>query len=324
MEKLLPLLGPVILAFFVASKMAPHYDQTTARNIAKIFETVAGVLLPLLILSIVRNIEVSNDLWQISAIGFVIPIGYYLAIPYLSKLVSGPSLNAAQHRPSRLLFSSFGGGNRGNLMLLVLATAGLVTPEVTPLYVALDLGNLLCVVTLGFILATPYSGLPNLRLSEVAQKILASPGFYAAIMVASHLPGLREKHLWTLITSFDPTIRAIGTFITPFFSFFVFLAIFIRSENLTDVIRRSPPVVRLFVVAHVLPAVAVLWLTYYLPSAFLTAIAVLVLMPPSSYLWSRITGKHPDPDAHEDAYLIPNLFYFIALGVAIVFTLRRL
>lgn len=327
MEKLLTLLGPLILAYYVASKMAPYYDQPTSKDIANVFEKVAGALLPLLVLAIVRRTEISDELWQVAVLGFIVPIAFYFAVPFVAKLVAGPSVADQQHIADRMLFSSFGGGNRGNLLLVILATSGVVMPEVTPHYVALDLGNLLCVVTLGFLLVDRYadqSAEAKPRLSEIVNGILKSPGFYAAVMVALQLPGLREKHLWQLVTTFDPTIKAVGVIITPFFSFFVFLAIFIRSEHLGDIIKKSPPVLRLFVAAHVAPSIALFVASFYLQSALLASLAVLVVMPPSSYLWARITSKHSSADTYEATYLVPNLFYFIILGFAFLYGLLHL
>lgn len=157
------------------------------------------------------------------------------------KTCGSPPLSGKENVPNRLLFSSFGGGNRGNLILIILITAGAVSEKVTPFYVALDFGNLLCVVTLGFYLLSKETKTDenNYRLSTVANRILKSPTFYAAIMVFLQLPGLRETKLGTLFTTFDPTIKIAGDILFPFFSFFVFLALFIRAEHLKELTQLS-------------------------------------------------------------------------------------
>lgn len=181
MEKLLTLLAPLILAYYVAEKLA-QTDQSTSKKIAEVFEKVAGILLPLLILSIVRRLVISNELWLVAIVGFVLPVIFYLVVPAIAKVVGGPPVEGSANIVNRMLFASFGGGNRGNLILVVLAAAGAVPAEATPYFVALDLGNLLCLVTLGFFLLSQYSNSlsrQNIRLTQIVKYILTAPGFYA-------------------------------------------------------------------------------------------------------------------------------------------------
>jgi hypothetical protein len=324
MEKLLTFLAPLILAYYVAEKLAPAYDQSTSRKIAGVFEKVAGILLPLLILSIVRRMVISDELWLVTIVGFVVPVVFYLVVPGIAKMVGGPPVDGPANIANRMLFASFGGGNRGNLILVILAAAGAVPAEVTPHFVALDLGNLLCLVTLGFFLLARHSNAPspqNIRLTQIAKYILTAPGFYAAILVALQLPGLREKDLGRYITTWDPTIQAVGDFLIPFFSFFVFLALFIRSEHLGTIIRKARPILRLFSAARLVPALVLFVAAMRFQSAFLASLAVLILMPPSSYLWGKISGLSDADDAN---YIVPNVFYFVVLAAAFLYGLLHL
>lgn len=91
MEKLLTFLAPLILAWYVAGKLAPAYDQSTSRKIAEVFEKVAGILLPLLILSIVRRMVISDELWLVTIVGFVLPVVFQSAfLASLSVLILMP------------------------------------------------------------------------------------------------------------------------------------------------------------------------------------------------------------------------------------------
>jgi len=324
-QSLVALLGPVLLAIFVVAKLKP---KAKSEHIAKVLELVASILLPLVVLNVVRRTEISNALWWTFAIGFSLPIVVYCIVSAISGLRFFSGVFSSEGQINRLLLSSFGGGNRGNLLILIAFGAQTsIGPNVIKQFVVLDLGNLICLLTLGFwCVARASQRRVDLRLSEILEKLLKNPGTYAAILIFLQIPGFRENNLAKLITTFDPILKATAPFLNALFSFCIFLAIFIRIERLSEVLQDTRDVILSFICSRISAAVLLLMLLVMLnlQNELLIATTILALMPPSSFLWTRISQAIPDiphPSKRKALYLVPNFFYFALLGGAFLWGL---
>lgn len=336
------LLGPVVLAYFVVGRL--NAVSTATRNeserISRTFELVASTLLVLIVLKTVRHTEISIDLWRTFVIGFLIPIIVYLVVSAFAKVQRFSGIFSEERAIIKLLFSSFGGGNRGNLLLLVAFGAQLTFgPEVIKQFVILDLGNLVCLLTLGFWRISWLAihrterriKAKHLSPREMVETFLKAPGTVVVVLILLQLPGLRETSIAKLIsevlvTDIDPILKATAPFLSPLFSFCIFLAIFVRIENSSEFREPLREVMPLFISSRIAAAVAVLapMIFFHVHSELLVAIVVLTFMPPSSFLWTRIARTFPTiPKAsrRNAIYLVPNFLYLVLLGGAFLWGL---
>lgn len=330
LHSLLSLLGPVLLALFVAAKLnhASLAGKGKSEHIAKVLELIASVLLPLVVLSVVRRTEISTSLWIPFVIGFLLPIFVYVVVLAVARLPMVAGVFSTEGRVNHLLLSSFGGGNRGNLLVLTaFGTQSSIAPDVIKQFVVLDLGNLMCLLTLGFLMVGRVCKKKNeLKLSDILETLLKNPGTYAAILIFLQLPAFRDTDLARAVTTFDPLLKATGPFLNPLFSFCIFLAIFIRIERLSGVLVDTSGVISSFVISRATAAVGILTLLAVLdlPTELLIATAILALMPPSSFLWTRISQISPIIPAaskRKAIYLVPNFFFFAMLAGAFIWGL---
>jgi hypothetical protein len=330
LQNLVTLLGPVLLAIFVVGslKHSSHGTPAKSEQLAKVLELIASILLPLIVLNIVRRTEIVNALWWTFVIGFLLPIVVYFVVSAIATLKLFSGVFSSEKPINRLLLSSFGGGNRGNLLILTTFGAqATIGPDVIKHFVVLDLGNLMCLLTLGFWLVGRLTkASTDLRLSEMVETLFKNPGTYAAILIFLQLPGLRETNIAKLITSFDLILKATGPFLNALFSFCIFLAIFVRIDRLSEVLKDAWDVILSFMCSRIAAALGItaLLMAFQLQRELLVATAVLALMPPSSFLWTRISQAVPNippPSKRKAIYLVPNFFYFALLGGALLWGL---
>lgn len=329
MDKLTEIIGPILISFYIAKELSRHQMESDLEIIAKVFDKVAGLLLPILIIVIIKGARISEVVLAASIIGFWIPIILYAATPWLNRILNGPAMDGASGARNRLLFSSFGGGNRGNLLLVLLGSSGLVTSGAVTYFIALDLGNLFCLVTLGFLIAGRLNAKEKepWRLSEMTEKVMRSPVFIAILVIVSQFPSVLRQVPWLALTDFDPIIDSFGASIKSIFAIFVFVPIFLRAENLDRLLTQGMQVIRLFLGARIIPALAIFACAIRFNSDLLAAIGVLIAMPPSSYLWTKLSTNETSHSAKNQKanpsdqssnniamYLAPNVFYFIFIG----------
>lgn len=328
---LLTILWPMLLAYYTVSKLKSSEKNSTSKKfegLAKAIEQVAGVLLPIVILNAVRKTEISSNLLTTFFVGFMLPIAVYLVIKILLKHSRLSGLYPKEKSLIHMLLSSFGGGNRGNLLLLtVFSSATIFGADVITQFVILDLGNFLCILTVGFFLADTLSKKPSkLSLTEIIEKGKSSPVFYASILIISQLPYFRHTAIGSLLDNVNPLFDIAGKTINSYFAFFIFLAIFLRLEDLSKLIEYAGKVLLSFVLFRLISAV-VIFMLYFSAHAKIElyiATLVLLLMPPSSVLWLKLSQvepiKHNSTD-REHVYLIPNLLYLVFMATAFAIAL---
>lgn len=327
---LLALLGPVLFALLVAVKLKHSSASINGRaeNIASKLETMASILLPIIVLNAVRRTEISAQLWLTFIIGFALPILVYFIIFLVAKLPMAIKIFSNDGPTNHLLLSSFGGGSRGNLLILTAFGSHVALgSDVIKHFVVLDMGNLICLLSVGFFLLgriaitreQPY-------FKEIIEKLFKNPGTYAVLLVFLQLPIFRDTKLASIIASLDPFFSIASPFIGMFFSFFIFLSIFIRLEKYSEVLDGAKDVIIFFCFSRGITAIgiAVFLVVLRSPVELLIASVILVLMPPSSFLWARISQISeaiPAPSIQKAIYLVPNFLYFGMLFIAFLLEL---
>ena len=318
LPKLIAILGPILLALFVVLRLPEKSNKQ-----AEVLEEISSVLLPLVVLNVVRRTDTLEPIWSAFGIGFLLPVIVYLVVSVFARFQKFSPLFSSDGPINRLLLSSFGGGNRGNLLILTaFGTQAAIAPNLISQFVYLDLGNFLCLLTLGFLRVSQLSPDKNYptTLTGILRQ-LANPGVIAAILVFLQLPGFRENDIAKFITTFDPLLNAAGPCLNFIFSFCIFLSIFIRVDDLKQVLTDFSVVISFFILSRIAAAIFSLLLLYFFGSTseIYYALVILILMPPSSYLWQRISRfipQVPTLSKRQAIYLLPNLIYFVLLAGA--------
>ncbi len=331
LQSITTILAPVLIAYFVASNLGNKKIEQTKRNeLAGALETVASILLPLVILGIVRHTEISGSLWWTLMIGFMLPILMFVIASLASRVkYFAETVGHDRERSIReMLLASFGGGNRGNLLILTAFGSQIGSQlGVSQHFVVLDLGNLLCLLFLGFAYVnrlTAYRAEYNL--SEVLESLFKHPGFYIVLLILLQLPLLRDSKLGLAVSEFETLFKVAGPTLSLLFSFLVFLSIFLRIETVSKVIFGGGKVFMLFFIVRIcglaLVVSALVWFSMGISTILATM--VLCLMPPSSFLWAKTKDVNMKnaagqcPQGREQVYIIPNFFYFVLLFMAIL------
>lgn len=327
------ILGPLIFAFIVSrgicNKAKEENKEETIKNYICVFDLLASILIPFIIFNVIRKAEINYNLWKIVFVGFFLPIFTYVVTLQISKVKAFRELFVTDHIIKLSLFSTFGGGNRGYLLILVAFSQILLNKtSILEYYILLDLGNLICLLLLGNILVKRITREKNtLSFGKMIESIFRSPIFYSLLLVISKLPLIHGTEFERFIISLYPFLDLMQPYFSGLFSFIIFLSIFLRLENLSDFFARSIRVLYCFVVSRIttiLFSAIFLLFMFHLDPKLLIPFTILALMPPSSILWSWISKTTPNPakSQHQDVfYLIPNLFYFFLLSLAIIWRL---
>lgn len=328
---LLTILWPMLLAYYTVSKLKTSGASSASKkfeDLAKAIEQVAGVLLPVVILNTVRKTEISANLLTTFFVGFMLPIAVYLVIKLLSKNSYLAKLYPKEKKLIHMLLASFGGGNRGNLLLLTaFSSATAFGANVISQFIVLDLGNFLCILTVGFFVADTLSRKSTkLGFTDIVEKVRNSPVFYAAILIISQLPSFRHTAIGSLLDNINPIFDIVGKTINSYFAFFIFLAIFLRLEDLSKLIVYAGKVLLSFIFFRLI-SVAFIFIIFFFTHASIElyiATSVLLFMPPSSVLWLKLSQVEPlktDSLDRKHIYLIPNLLYLVFMALAFVVAL---
>jgi hypothetical protein len=331
LHSLLSLLGPIIVALIIAIRIKDSglSKRERSETLPTRLEQIAGVLLPLIVFGMARKTQISASLGLSFLIGFSLPIVVYVVLMVVNRLSIFNNILSNDGSANHLLLSSFGGGNRGNLLILVAFGAQIsLESDVIKHFIVLDLGNLMCLLSFGFLMASRLSTTKEkeLQLTDVIKRILRNPGTYAGLVLASQLPAFKDTDLARHLSTADPLLIAISPFLSLLFPFCIFLAIFLRIQRLQDVLSAARDVMTCFAFARALAALAILvvLLAFGAPTELLIATGILLFMPPSSFLWiklSRVSPHIPAGSRRKTIYLAPNFVYFAMLLVALLFGL---
>lgn len=324
------LLGPALSALLLLAGL--RYSSLSRKlepeRIARFLDRTASFMLPLIVLSAVHRTDISTSLWASFVVGFFLPISVYVVVLAVARLPFFASLFANDGRTNHLLLSSFGGGNRGNLLILTaFASPTSIGPDIIKQFVVLDLGNLICLLSLGFWMVDALSSeRSKIQIRLILESLYRNPGTYAVILMFLHLPTFQGTFLERSVSSFARLLEGSASFLNPLFSFCIFSSIFIRIGRLSSVLVDARDVILCFLLSRGSASFAILTLlgVLGLPIDLLIATAILALMPPSSFLWTRILQRDqgmPDWSKRKVIYLVPNFFYFAMLAAAFVWGL---
>ncbi len=196
LNKLISVLAPLFITvvIFFFFKYKSKYKLNS-----KSLENFASFLLPFIVLNAVRKTEIKPTLFGSFLVGFLLPVVVYIILFAVSKLSVTGVLFSVQKKARRiiqLLFSSFGGGNRGNLLVLTaFGTQLSISSDVIKHFVILDLGNLINIITLGILTVRMSVDSNNIKtkLSRLPIEIIKTPLTYIFLIVVFQIPALHNS-----------------------------------------------------------------------------------------------------------------------------------
>jgi hypothetical protein len=332
MNGALSLLGPIFLAclgFFFVKNSRRFSSASRVDQLAKNFETAASWCLPLIVFRMVRKTAIDDSLWLTFALGFSLPVVVFFLLFLVRKVFLPRQMFAEEPLLKGFLFSSFGGGNRGNLLILIAFQGHSdLGAQVIKHFVVMDLGNLLFLLTFGFWAVSRYleSKPEGPSLSSSLQRLMKTPTTYLVIAIFLNTPWFGRFGLELLFIKVDTICDFLTPFLAPFVSFSIFFALFIRTQSLRQVVNDVGRVLPMFVLVRGLAALLLSLISLYLgfDRALTFACSCLLLMPPSSILWLKISSSVPrtvNSSTRDAVYLTPNVFYLLILCMAVLWSL---
>lgn len=321
---LFPLLIALIIFFFF------KYKSKFKLN-SKSLENFASLLLPFIILNVVRKTEIKPTLFGSFWVGFLLPVVVYIILFAVSKFSLTEKLFSIEKKEKKIiqiLLSSFGGGNRGNLFVITaFGTQLSISSDIIKHFVILDLGNLINIITIGFlaIKLSTNSNNVKVKLHKLPLEILKTPLTYIILIIIFQIPAFRNTEFVKAfsILSFIFDNKYFNLLLNLSFSTLIFLSVFIRMENASKILKNISDIIYTFIISRI-SAVLIIDTTLYFfnfPKELIIATSVLALMPPSSLVWTKISQSSPqipDDSKREAVYLVPIFIYFILLSIAFI------
>ncbi|MBK6974851.1 MAG: hypothetical protein IPH26_18625 [Sterolibacteriaceae bacterium] len=251
---------------------------------AKIFEDGAlKLFLPFFVIESISKSTPSYDLALAFLIGFLLPLLALVGMWLYKMLASKRRFFTPHYDDLRFLASTYGGGNRGTVLFVLLFANSHNFSSYLQWFSLVDLGNFACLLlVISTLLARQY-GIPPGKNYGVLSRVFDNYAVVTVFVVALYFS---LRHFWPSIELLlSETIHARKFF----FCVLVFLAITLRFEH--GVLRNFFPDLLAFFSARLFTGIcATVLLSPFLPGALpiTLSVAILTMMPPSSFLPSMI------------------------------------
>lgn len=260
------------------------FDRTTEKRMAKICEDAAlKLFLPFFIIESISKSTPTYDLALAFIVGFLLPLFALVGMALYKKVLSERSFFTPHYDDLRFLVSTYGGGNRGTALFVLLFANSAHFNDYLKWFSLVDLGNFVCLLLIISLLLARHYGTPRTKERSVLSRLFDN---YAVITFFVVIAYFMARHSWPFIESLlSETVHA-RKFI---FNFLVFLAITLRFEH--GVLKNFFADILAFFFARAFTALCVIAILFpFMPGAIsiFLSVVILVMMPPSSFLPSMI------------------------------------
>lgn len=283
---------PITTAVGMGIASRGKFNRSTEKRIAKICEDAAlKLFLPFFIIESVSKSRLSCDLALAFAAGFLLPLLALAGMWLYKRACSEKTFFTRRYDDLRLLASTFGGGNRGTALFILLFANSIHFNDYLKWFSLVDLGNFACLLLVVSAMLARQYGTPSTDKRGFFPRLFDN---YAVVAVSVVIVYFLLRQFWPFAESLlSETVHG-RKFI---FSLLVFLAITFRFEHgalknyFADMLAFCSA--RLFTI--LVAGVAVL---PFLPNALPICLSVIVLalMPPSSLLPSMIAQSSASKD----------------------------
>lgn len=277
----------------------------------KIEALALKLLLPLFVFEALSRDAAWSRLALATTVGFALPPLCLLTYAMCRRMLPGAVGRPAHGPEIAFLAASFGGGNRGTALLVVLLAGAADFSDQLQWFALVDLGNFIFMLTLMPLLLARHYGARHAG----TQRLKAWLGSYLFATVAVVAVCWMLNQRWS---GFAGLLAATAGARKALFTLLVFTALGLRFR-LGDRRALGQGLV-LFVAVRVVAALALVPLAG-LPAAqpLLLPLGILLLMPPSSILPSLIarTAVREEPLVYASSFAAAaNLLYLVTLALA--------
>lgn len=289
----------------------------SAEKIGAICESVAlKLLLPLFVFEAVSAAGLTPQAAATVMIGAATPAACLLIAWAIARSVSLEKFRVTKYREIVFLTASFGGGNRGTAVLLVLFVGVADFNEYLKAFVLVDLGNFLFLLLVTPVLLSRTIGVPRNPTRSTRWRSLLSSYFVTGVLMVFACVFLSlQWNGWQAWMNDTAAARK------AVFSGLVFFALGVRMQSVSRRAMKALPVdLFLFSFLRACTATGIaftLWMTNASVHV-LVASVVLLAMPPSSLLpgLAANAGVNPRSLSYMASFSgVCNLFYLLALGL---------
>jgi hypothetical protein len=256
--------------------------------------------------------------------GFVLPLAVFGVTTLVPKI---PALARAKHThfdEFRFSVSTFGGGNRGTALVLLLFAGSENLSSYLKWYALVDLGNFACLLSVMALLLHKRYGYVQVPNSFCAKTKLVLNN-YAVITILVVLLLVAVNAAWP---DFQARLERYSGERKAVFTMLIFLALTLNF-NLSGSARTfAIDIVTLVAVRGAVIAIVLLALASFFPKAIPIAVAavILLLVPPSSMLPGMMDSSNCGPrcKAYVTAFcVLANIPYYLLVGGALLLALAR-
>jgi hypothetical protein len=286
-----------------------------AEKMGAICEAVAlKLLLPLFVFEAVSSSGLTPQSMAMVMVGAATPAVCLLLAWAIARSICLEKFRVAEYRELAFLTASFGGGNRGTAVLLVLFVGVADFNEYLKAFVLVDLGNFLFLLLVTPVLLSRKIGAPRKPVASTWWRTILKSYFLTGFLLVFACAFLSMQWKgWPAWMNDTAAARK------SVFSGLVFFALGVRMQPVSRRAMKALPIaLLLFTLLRVCAAMGIastLWMINA-PDHLLVASLVLLAMPPSSLLpgLAATAGANPRSLSYMASFSgVCNLFYLLAL-----------
>ena len=186
-------IGPIVLgvSMGVLGRNATRPDS--AKSMAKVCEVISlKMLLPFFLIESIARSPISINSLTALAVGFLLPVLALIGMALYKKLFSQMKFFTPHYEELRFLASTYGGGNRGTVLLVLLfaSSANSASSDYFSDYLfyfsLVDLGNFLCLLILISMLLNKNYGMPEEKGRNLLSRLWDNYLVITVLMVAGY------------------------------------------------------------------------------------------------------------------------------------------
>ena len=333
--KIVHIISPLALGVFVAAiynskqqkllkdnKITKDIIETKKAVVAEFCEFfVLNLLLPLFIIESVISQPLSSTDLIIMLFGFICPLIVYLSAKLYSKFAINTFFSVQNREHFKVIVSTFGGGNRGVILVLLIFGASAYLSETLKYFVILDLGNFLFLVA---VIPKLIDADSKPESKEKKSIFLTYPFLIIAIMIFFEILSYANPAIINSISEKLQTTALERKFLCTLFAF---VALTLRSSFNNEAKKNLDLIpfliVRLFSVFIVLLFSAFLSAFEFFNKQIMVIVIILLILPPSSLLPSMFHDAEIGTQSRKyinNMTIILNIVYLFLLPVGLVFS----
>lgn len=318
------ILLPITTGIGIGLTGRSQLNQSCAKQLAKLCETLAlKFFLPFFVIESVLKSAPTFDFGLAFIVGFLLPPLALVGMWLYKKTLSNQEFFTPHYNDLRFLVSTYGGGNRGIVLFILLFANSHQFDDYLKWYILVDLGNFACLLTIIYTLLIKQYGTANRDKYSFLSRFLDNYGVVTAFIVILYF---LMRHFWP---SIEYVLTETVTYRKFIFGALVFFAITLRFEYGTLKSFFADLVAFLFARAFT----AVCTISFLLLTPFASdavpicySVIILVFMPPSSFLPSMIGQSNASKQtlAYVNGFTgAVNMLYLVLIAIGIVVAISQ-